>query len=85
MSTKFVTVSVVVSNMGVVLIKHRSPSHDSVAIKCYYHVVYNNFVSQQDSALMHLAFNTDQLMQCKNSQFLNVVLLSGTHYLSKIL
>jgi len=34
---------------------------------CYYRVVCNNFVCQQDSAPVHLAFNTVQMLQ-KSSQ-----------------
>jgi len=47
--------------MGVVLIKHRSESQWTVLLEfltistnvmCYYCVIYNNFVFQQDSALV---------------------------------
>jgi len=31
----------------------------------------NNFVFQQDSAQVHLAFNTVQLLQCKTLNFLS--------------
>ena len=43
----------------------------STNVKCYYSVVYNNFVFQQDSAPVHLAFNTVQLLQCKTLNFLS--------------
>jgi len=83
MFTKSVAVSVEVSNMGVVLIKHRRESRSTVLlgyltistnVKCYYRVVYNNFVFQQDSALVHLSFNTVQLMQCKTLNFFSLEL-----------
>jgi len=66
--------------MGVVLIKHRSESQWTVLlgyltistnVRCYYHFIYNNSVLQQDSALVHLAFNTVQLLQCKTLNFLS--------------
>jgi len=38
--------------------------------KCNNQVVYN-FVFQQDSALVNLAFNTVQLLQCKILNFLS--------------
>ena len=65
---------------GVVLIKHRSESQWTVLlgylaistnISCYCCVIYNNFVFQQDSAQVHLAFNTVQLLQCKPLNFLS--------------
>jgi len=74
MFTESVTVSVAVSKVGVVLIKHRSESQWIALlgyfailtnVSCYYHVVYNNFVFQQDGAPVYLAFNTVQLLQCK--------------------
>jgi len=34
-------------------------------------IVDNNFVFQQDSALVHRAFNTVQQMQCKTLNFLS--------------
>jgi len=80
MFTKSVTVSLAVSNMGVVLIKHRSESQWTVLlgyvtistnVRCSYRVIYNNFVIQQDSAPVHLAFNTIQLLQCKTLNFLS--------------
>jgi len=39
--------------------------------RCYYRVVYNNFVIQQDSAPVHLALDTVQLLQCKTLNFLS--------------
>ena len=39
-------------------------------VRCYYRIVYNNFVIQQDSALVHLALNAVQLLQCKTLNFL---------------
>jgi len=72
--------------IGVVLIKHRSKSKSqsqwtvllgyltltlTTNVRCYYRVVYNNFVFQQDSAQVHLAFTTVQLMQCKTLNFLS--------------
>jgi len=50
-------------------------------------IVDNNFVFQQDSALVHRAFNTVQQMQCKTLNFLSPELwphnspeLSSTDY-----
>jgi len=50
-------------------------------------VLYKNFVFQQDSTLVHLAFNTVQLLQCKTLNFLSPELwprnspkLNFTHY-----
>jgi len=39
----------------------------STNVRCYYHGIYDNLVFQQDSALplVHVAFNTVQLLQCK--------------------
>ena len=82
MFTKSVTVLVAVSKMGVVFINHRSESQWTVAlllryltistnVRWHYLVVYNSFVFQQDSALMHLAFNTVQLLHCKTLNFLS--------------
>ena len=71
---------------GVVLIKHMSESQCttllghltiSTTVNCYYHVIYNNFVFQQDSAQVHLAFNAVQLMQCKTVNFLSPELRSN--------
>ena len=68
------------------LIKHRSENQWSVQlgyltistnVRCNYHVVYNNFVFQQESApLRLLAFNTVQLLQCKPLNFLSSELWS---------
>jgi len=80
MFTKSVTVSDAVSKMGVVLIKHRSGSQCTVLpgyltistnVNCDYCFVYNSFVFQHDSALVHLAFNTVQLLQCKTLNFVS--------------
>jgi len=38
-------------------------------VRCCYRVVFNNFVFQQDSAPLRLAFNAVQLMQCKILNF----------------
>jgi len=35
----------------------------TIYVRCYYRVVYNNSVFQQDSAPAHLAFNAVQLPQ----------------------
>jgi len=43
----------------------------STNVECYYRVVYNNFVFQQDSAPVHLAFNIVQLLQCKTLSFIS--------------
>jgi len=43
----------------------------STNVRCYYRVVYNNFVIQQEGAPMKLAFNRVQLLQCKNVNFLS--------------
>jgi len=43
----------------------------STNVRCYYCVVYNHFVYQHDSAPVHLAFNTVQLLQCKTLNFLS--------------
>jgi len=43
----------------------------STNVRCYCRIVYNNVVFQQDSALVHLAFNTVQLLQCKTLNFLS--------------
>jgi len=65
---------------GVILIKHKSESQWTVLliylsistnIKCCYRIVYNNFVFQQVTAQVHLAFNTVQLLQCKTLNFLS--------------
>ena len=57
--TKFITLSVAVSKMELVVIKHMSESHWIVLlgyltiltnVRCYYRVVYNDFVFEQDSA-----------------------------------
>ena len=42
----------------------------SYNVRCYNQVVYN-FVFQQDSALVNLAFNAVQLLQCKILNFLS--------------
>jgi len=47
----------------------------NVRPRCYYRVVYNNLVFQQDSAPVHLALNTVKLMQCKTLNFLSPELL----------
>jgi len=39
--------------------------------RCYNRIVDNNFVFQQDSGLVHLAFNTVPLLQCKTLNFLS--------------
>jgi len=39
-------------------------------------IVDNNFVLQQDSAPVHLAFNTVQLLQCETLNFLALELLT---------
>jgi len=44
-------------------------------VRCYYRIIYNNFVFQQDGAPVHLAFNTVQLLQCKTLNFLSPELL----------
>jgi len=58
--------------MGVVLVKHRSESQWTVLlgylsistdVRCYYRIVYNNFIFQQVSALVDLAFNAVELLQ----------------------
>jgi len=36
-------------------------------VRCYYRVVYNNFVFQQDGALLHLAFKTVHCCSAKLS------------------
>jgi len=74
MFTKSLTVSVAVSNVGVVFIRHESRwtvlqgyllSQQMVdAVK---RVVQDN---QQDSAPVHLAFSTVQLLWCKTLNFL---------------
>jgi len=83
MFTKSVIVLVTVSKMGVVFIKHRSESQWTVLlgyltistnVRCYCCVIYNNFVFQQDSAPVHFAFNTVQLLQCKTLNFLSAEL-----------
>jgi len=62
--------------------KHRSESQWTVGlllgyltistnVRCYYCVIYNNFVFHQGSAPVHLAFNTIQLQQCKTLKFLS--------------
>jgi len=65
--------------MEVVLIKLRSESQWTVLlgyltittdITCYYCAIYNNYVFQQNSAPVHLAFNTVQLLQWKTFNFL---------------
>jgi len=43
----------------------------SIFSKRCYHVVHNNFVFQQDSAPVNLAFNIVQLLQCKTLNFLS--------------
>jgi len=57
--------------MGVVFIKHMMESQWTVLlgyltvstnVLCYYRLVYNNFVFERDSASVHLAFNTVQLL-----------------------
>jgi len=74
------TKSITVSKIKVFLIKHRSESQWTVLLghltistnaRCYYRIIYNNFVFQQDSAPVHLAFNTVQLLQCKTLNFLS--------------
>jgi len=40
-------------------------------VRCYYSVVCNNFVLQHARQCVHLAFNTDQLLQCKSLNFLS--------------
>jgi len=40
-------------------------------VSCYYHVVYDNFVFEQESAQLRLAFNTVQLLQCNTLNFLS--------------
>jgi len=45
----------------------------STNVRCYDCVVYNNFVFQQDSAPVHLAVNTVQLLQCKTLNFLSLL------------
>jgi len=80
MFTKSVTVSVIVSKMGVVLHQALSESQwtalpgyltISTNVECYYCVIYSSFVFQQDSAQVHFAFNTVQLLQCKTLNFLS--------------
>jgi len=76
MFTKFVTVSVAVSKMEVVLHQAWSESWWTVrypTVVTTEHVsIDGNFVFQQDSALVHLAFNTVQLLQCKTLNFLSL-------------
>ena len=48
----------------------------STNFRWYYRVTYNNFVIQQDSALVHLALNTVQLLQCKTLNFLTPELIT---------
>jgi len=72
--------SVTVTKIGVVLVKHRSESQWTVLlgyltistnVRCYYCIIYNNFVFQQDSAPVHLAVKTVQLLQGKTVNFLS--------------
>jgi len=76
-----VKVSVAVSKMGVVLHQTWSESQwplllgylnltISTNVRCYYRVVYNNFVFEQGCAPVHLAFHTVQLLQCNTLNFL---------------
>ena len=46
----------------------------STNVKSYYRVIYNNFVFQQDSVQVHLAFNTVELLQCRTLDFLSLEL-----------
>jgi len=71
MFTKSVTVSVAVSKIGLLLIQHMSERQWTVLlgyrtistnVRFHYCIVYNNFAFQQDSAPVHLAFNTVQLL-----------------------
>jgi len=71
--------------MGVVLIKHMSESQwiglleyltISTNVRCYYHVIYDNFVFQQGSAQVHLALNTVHPLQCKTSFLLSYGLIT---------
>jgi len=83
MFTMSVIVLVVVSKLRAVLIKHRSESQRTVLlghltisanVRCYYRVVYYNFVFQQDSEPLHLALITVQLLHCKTLNFLSLEL-----------
>jgi len=66
--------------MGVVLIKHKNESKwtlllgyvtISKMLDAMIASFCNNFVIQQDSALVHLAFNTVQMLQCETLNFLS--------------
>jgi len=85
MFTKSVPVSVPVSKMGVVLIKPGGRESQWTVLLRYLinillcqqmldatkRIVDDSIVFQQDIALVHLAFNTVQLLQCKTVNFLS--------------
>jgi len=88
MYTKSVTVSVPVLKMGVVLHQGWYESQWTV-LKCLInillsqqmldavkYVVNDNVVSQQNTASVHLVFNTVQLLQCKTVNFFSPELRS---------
>ena len=80
MFTDSITVSVIVSKMGVFFCQAWSKSQwtvllgyliISIDVRCHQHIIDYNFIFQQDSALVHLSFNTVQLQQCKTLNFLS--------------
>jgi len=73
-----VTVSVTVSKMEIILHQTWSQKQQyscdillsQQMLDVMKHVIDDNFIFQQDSALMLIAFNTGQLLQCKTPIFL---------------
>jgi len=72
-------VSVAVSKMGVALIKHSSESQRRVLlgyltistnVRCYYHVICNNFVFEQDSAPGASCIQHSPTARVQNTQLL---------------